>query len=142
MKRHALLAAAAAALVTPVALAGGTANPTERVQLQPLAASPVRATAVVGRHGRGTQVAVDVSKAPPHARVRAVLNAGTCFKRSASFADAGSARNNGDGRAHWTARILFHNGPVGWDTVADGGHILVLIINGKAAACGSIPGMS
>jgi hypothetical protein len=47
----------------------------------------------------------------------------------------------GDGRAHWTARILFHNGPVDWDTIADGGHILVLIVNGKAA-CGSIPGMS
>ena len=142
MRRHVLLAALAAVILTPVALAAGTATPTERIRLEPLAASPARATAVVGRHGRGSRVTVEVSKAPRHALVRAVLNAGTCHTRSASFASAGSARSDGAGRARWTAPILFHNSPLDWDTIADGDHVLVLIINGKAAACGAIPGMS
>ncbi|HZQ88544.1 MAG TPA: hypothetical protein VFA42_00900 [Gaiellaceae bacterium] len=142
MKQFAVVTATAGAIVTQVALAGGMANPTERVELRPLAASPVRATAVVGSDGRGTRAILDISKAPPHARVRAVLNAGTCRKRSASLAAAGSARSDGAGRAHWTARILVRNSAVDWNAVADGGHILVLVINGKAAACGSIPGTS
>lgn len=142
MKRNALLAALAVAILTPVALAADAATPTERVRLQPLGASPERATAVVGPHGRGTRVTVDVSKAPPHALVRAVLNAGTCRKRSTSFASAGSARSDGAGRARWNGPILFHYGQVDWDTIARGDHVLVLIIDGKTAACGAIPGMS
>jgi hypothetical protein len=120
MKRHALLTAAAAAIVTPVALAAGTPSPTERVRLQSLAASPVRATAAVGRHGRGSRVTVDVSQAPPRAHVRAVLNAGTCRsdapasptpdRHAPKVTDTGwrAGRNSGPARRGLTGREAPH----------------------------------
>jgi hypothetical protein len=130
-------------LVATLALDGAAAAaPTERVVLAPTAGAHVRASAVVGAAGSGTRVAFAVSKATPGTQVRAVLNAGTCKARSASFATAGGTRTNRLGHASWTSRLRFRGTDVRWSTASDGAHVLVLVVAGKPAACSAIPGMS
>lgn len=129
-------------LVATLALDGTAASPTERVILAPIAGAPVRASAVVGAAGSGTRVVFAASGAKPGAQVRAILNAGTCKARSASFATAGGTRADRRGHASWTSRLRFHGTDVRWSTVSDGAHVLVLVVSGKPAACGAIPGMS
>ena len=122
--------------------AGTAVSPTERVVLKPLAGAHVSAAAVVGEAGSGTRVAWTVTGARPHARLRAILNAGSCARHSASFATAGARGADDRGRARWVSRLRFHGADVSWSSVSDGSHVLVLIVDGKAAACGAIPGMS
>ncbi|HEY6960854.1 MAG TPA: hypothetical protein VI408_03090 [Gaiellaceae bacterium] len=140
MKLEPFATAAAAAAALVAATTGVAATPTERVILA--SGAHLSASAVVGSAGTGTRVAFTVSGARPHAELRAILNAGTCRRRSASFAAAGSARADSRGHAAWATRLRFHGGDVRWATVSDGAHVLVLIVNGKAAACAAIPGMS
>ncbi len=134
--------ALAVAVSLAVAGAASAATPTEGVILAPLAPSSIKAKAVIGQAGGGTRVSFTISGAPRRAPVRAVMNAGTCAKRSASFATAGSATTDAHGRAGWRASILFRNAPVEWPAVGDGSHVLVLVVRGEAVACGAIPGMS
>lgn len=121
---------------------GSAASPTERVVLKPFLGANVTAAAVVGAAGSGTRVAFTVSGTRPYAQLRALLNAGTCKTRSASFATAGGTRADTHGHAVWTTRLRFHGTDVRWSTVSDGAHVLVLIVDGRTTACGPIPGMS
>jgi hypothetical protein len=128
-------------LTTLLVVAAVAVSPTERMVLTPIAGAHVTAAAVAGAAASGTRTAFTVSGVRPHARLRAILNAGTCKARSASFATAGSARAGAGGRASWTARLRFHGTDVAWSSVSDGSHVLVLLVDGKPAACGAIPGM-
>jgi hypothetical protein len=128
---------ACALMLVPVAAA---ASRTERVVLVPIAGAHVKAAAVASASGSGTRVAF-ITRVKARAHVRAILLAGTCKMPSASFADAGGARADARGHANWTARLRFHRSDVAWATVSDGKHLLVLLVDGKAAACGVIPRM-
>ena len=108
------------------------------VALDPSAGAKIIASATVTAVAHGTQVTFDVSHVPPHAKLRAVLNAGSCAHPSASFADAGEATSSSAGRATWTSRITFRSMPVLWRDISGRGHVLILLVNGKAEACGSI----
>ena len=116
--------------------------PTEGVPLTALGGSGVTGKATAGAQLAGTRVVFRVRGISPNAAVRAIFQAGTCAKRSASFAAVGSVHADAGGQAKWSARVLFHGTPVSWQTAADGGHVLVVIAAGKAVACGVIPGMS
>lgn len=140
MPLRAFVSAAAAALV--LAGTGSAASPTEGVVLNPIGGAHLSASAVVGAAGSATRVAFTVSGTRPHAQLRAILSAGTCKRRSASFATAGARRGDSRGRAAWTSRVRFRGEDVRWSSVSDGAHVLVLLVDGKAAACGAIPGMS
>jgi Cu/Zn superoxide dismutase len=119
-------------LLAAAALALAAANPTETVQLGKLG------TVTAGQQGSGTLARFSLHGLPAGTRARAVLNAGTCKRPSASFAGAGSARVDPRGRAVWKAKV-----PVAWSIVADGGHVFRVVgANGKPLACGVVPGMS
>ena len=133
--------AVAAAVALVAAGAGSATSPTERVVLKPVAGAHLSASAIVGAAGSGTRVAFTVFGTRPHADLRAILNAGTCKTRSASFATAGGTRADTRGLAVWTTMLRFHGANVRWSTVSDGAHVLVVIIDSKTAACGTIPGI-
>jgi Cu/Zn superoxide dismutase len=132
-----------AILVVALATAGAAlaVNPTETVPLK-AAGSPVRGTVTAGAAGKGTRVVFKLRGLPANAAVRAVFQAGTCARPSASFAAAGSALADAKGVASWTGTIRFHGTPVSWKTAADGGHLIAVVVGGKVVACGVIPGMS
>jgi hypothetical protein len=74
-----------------VATAAFGANLTESVKLTAVGGSGVHGVATAGARGKGTQVRFVVRGLQPGAEVRAVMQAGTCAKSSASFAAAGRA---------------------------------------------------
>jgi hypothetical protein len=73
----------------------------------------------------------------PGSSVRAVVNAGTCRRPGASFLGAGGAQSGSTARAAWRANVR-----LAWSTAADGSHVVRVIVDGRAVACGAIPGMS
>jgi hypothetical protein len=132
-----------AILVVALATAGAAlaVNPTETVLLK-AAGSPVKGTVTAGAAGKGTRVAFKLRGLSANATVRAVFQAGTCARPSASFAAAGAAVADAKGLASWTGTIRFHSAPVSWKTAADGGHLIAVVVGAKVVACGVIPGMS
>jgi hypothetical protein len=126
-----------------LATASPAAAPVETVVLKPIA-STVKGTATVGVAATGTaaRARFALTGLRPGVLVRAVVQAGTCERPSASFAAAGTARATADGKARSSARVAIAGRPVSWSTISDGGHVVSVITEGRAVACGPIPGMS
>jgi hypothetical protein len=135
-----MLAAAEATLAAAAAI--GASNPTETVQLRPLAGSGVTGTVTAGARGAGTHAVFALRGLKPNTPVRALMQAGTCARTGASLASAGGAKAGASGTARWSANVLFRAQPVAWRIVADGGHVFRIVAGGRAVACGVVPGMS
>ncbi|HEY7398193.1 MAG TPA: hypothetical protein VH538_07825 [Gaiellaceae bacterium] len=142
MRSQTLLLCAAAAAAT-FATASLAASPVETVVLEPIASS-VKGTATVGVAGTGTtaRARFALTGVRPGALVRAVVQAGSCKRPSASLAAAGAARATAAGKARWSARVSIAGRLVSWIAIADGDHVVTVISDGHAAACAAIPGMS
>jgi hypothetical protein len=131
-----------AAVTLLLAAGAGAVNPTEGVALKAVAESGVAGKATAGARGAGTRVVFSIRGLAPGAKARAIMQAGTCKRSSASFAPVGSAAANASGTAQWSANVRFHGEPVGWATIADGAHVFQILAGGRVVACGVIPGMS
>ena len=118
-----------------------TRAPEESIRLRPLNGSRVTGTISYQAFGHGTAVWVRLRGATPSARVRVLLQAGGCARHGASFALAASGKANAAGALVANGQALFHGQPVGIRTVADGGHVFVVVSAGRASACAPIPGM-
>ena len=122
-----------------LAAAASAAVSYERVVFK---SSSVTGSAVIDPAASGTRVTFDLRGLKPHAAVRAVMQAGNCKRHGASFASVGSARAGANGKAKWSARVKIAGDSVPWSTINDHGHVLSLIVNGRAVACAPVPGMS
>jgi hypothetical protein len=141
MSRALFAVAVAVAVFAVAATAAFAINPTEGVKLSADAGSTVSGLATAGRRGKGTHVVFVVRGLQPGAKVRGVMQAGTCAKPSASFATAGSATADAKGVARWSAGVLFRGEPVAWSTISDGAHHFS-VVGVRRLACGVVPGMS
>ena len=141
MSRVLRTTAAGAVAFASVAATAFAHGPTEGVKLSAVGSSRVSGLATAGQRGKGTRVVFTVRGLQPGAKVRAVMQAGTCAKPGASFATAGKATANASGVARWSADVLFHGMPVAWSTISDGAHHFSIVGVGRLA-CGVVPGMS
>jgi hypothetical protein len=139
------IAATAVSSVGVLLSASGAAafSPTERVPLEPLSdSSRVHGSAVVGAHGAGTRASVSLSGLRRGTAVRVLLQSGTCRRHGASFAVLVSGRAGATGAFRATGAARFHGQPVGYGIVADGAHVITVVVAGRLVACGVIPGSS
>ena len=134
----ALVALAAAALAANVT----AANPTETVVFKQVAKSGVAGTATVGANGVGTKVSVRLTGLAPRAKATVLLRVGRYPKLSASFAKAVTATADARGVARASSAVRFRGKPVSFSVVADGDHVLTVVVGGRIVAYAEIPGMS
>jgi hypothetical protein len=123
--------------------AATAATPTEGVLFRPVGKSGVAGKAELGANGIGTRVSVRITGLAPGATARVLLRTGPWPRLSASFATAvGSVKADAKGVARATSAIRFRNEPVSWRIVADGDHVLTVVVGGRVVAYAGIPGMS
>jgi hypothetical protein len=123
--------------------AATAANPTEGVLFKPVAKSGVAGKAELGAHGVGTRVSVRLTGLAPGATARVLLHTGRYPRLSASFATAvGRITADARGVARASSAVRFRNEPVSWRIVADGDHVLTVVVGGRVVAYAPIPGMS
>lgn len=132
--------AALAALAVVLSDAVGAAKPVT-ASLKPLAASRVSGTVSLAAAGRGTTVTLTVRGLPPWTVAYARLHAGTRITQlSASAARLPDLRADARGTARATGRVLFRGRePVQLSAIADGEHIVVVVVRGRIVAYGLIP---
>lgn len=135
---------AVAVLVAAFAAGSARANyaPTEGVLFKPVNKSGVTGRAELGANGIGTKVSVRITGLRPGAAARVLVRVGRYPKLSASFAKAAVARADAKGVARASSAVRFRNEPVSWDVIADGDHVLTVVVDGKLVAYAEIPGMS
>lgn len=126
-----------------LAAAGGAveAKPYERILFR----SPTaQGDAVVASTGDTTaaRVTVTLRRLKPGASVSILLRAGTCKQPSASLTRVLAGTADAAGSLRKSARVVFRGEPVPFSTIADGLHTLSVVVNGRTAACTSVPGMS
>jgi len=141
MSRPIRIALLASALVATLATAAAASNPTETVVFKPIAGSGVKGTATLGANGIGTRVSVRLTGVAPGATARVLVRVGQYPNLSASFAKAVYAKSNPNGVARASSAVRFRNQPVSWSIVADGDHVLTVVVDGKLVAYAEIPGM-
>jgi hypothetical protein len=139
---RALIAVLAAAVVAVAAASALAAPPlAEGVAFKPVAKSGVAGTGVVRQNGIGTAVVVRLTGLKPGSTARVLLRTGRYPKLSASFATAVTAKADARGRARASSAIRFRNEPVAFNVVADGHHVLTVVVNGRIVALAEIPGL-
>lgn len=136
--RFSLVAVLVAAVVAASALAYA---PTEGVIFKPVGKSGVAGRAELGANGIGTKVRVQLTGLRPGATARVLVRYGRYPKLSASFAKAVYAKADAKGVARASSAVRFRNEPVAWGVIADGDHVLTVVVDGKLVAYAEIPGM-
>jgi hypothetical protein len=143
MSRAVRTLALAVAVLALAATATAAANPTEGVLFKPVAKSGVTGKAELGANGVGTRVSVRITGLAPGATARVLLRTGPWPKLSASFATAvGAIKADARGVARGSSAVRFRNEPVSWQIIADGDHVLTVVVGGRVVAYAGIPGMS
>lgn len=132
-----------AALAAVVAVSGAAANyaPTEAVLFKPVAKSGVTGRAELGANGVGTKISVRITGLRPGATARVLVRTGRYPRLSASFARAVVAKADAKGVARASSAVRFRNEPVSWGVIADGDHVLTIVVDGRLVAYAEIPGM-
>ena len=131
----AVVAAAFAASAAAVA-------PTETVVFKPVANSGVKGTATLGANGIGTKVSVRLIGLKPGAKATVLVRTGRYPRLGASFAKAAVATADARGAARASSAVRYRDEPVSWSVIADGDHVLTVIVGGRVVAYAEIPGMS
>ena len=132
-----------AAVAATLLATGAAANyaPTEAVLFKPVAKSGVTGRAELGANGIGTKVSVRITGLRPGATARVLVRTGRYPKLSASFAKAVFAKADAKGVARASSAVRYRNEPVSWGLIADGDHVLTVVVDGKLVAYAEIPGM-
>ena len=144
MSRHTLrvgtatLAVVAALVLAPLAAA---VNPYVHVSLRQRGGSGVTGSAVVAAKSDGTRVTLTLYGLAPKSAVRALLNAGTCAKPSASFTLIVSAKATAAGGVSSAAQLALGGKQVSFFDVADGEHVIRITAGSQVVACGAVPAM-
>ena len=137
MKKFALISTVIAAALIAVVVA--TAASGRQFRLQPVGASNVRGTGTVRSLGAETGLSLALRGFPGAKKFHIVMNAGTCSHRSTSVDALGDGKSRPDGTAR-TASLIRHRGmPLAFKKVADGRHVIAIILGTKTVACGAIP---
>jgi len=133
----------AAALATIAVTAAGAATPplAEGVTFKSVAKSGVVGSGTVTANGIGTGVTVRLTGLKPNSTARVLLRTGRYPQLSASFAKAVNVKADGSGRGRASSAIRFRNEPVGFPIVADGRHVLTVVVDGRIVAVAEIPGL-
>lgn len=138
-------AGAALAVVAAAAALAGQAlafDPATSASIAPLPGQKAKGNASVTAAGSGTSIGVQLTGLAPKAAVSVLFKSGTCKKQSASFAGVAQGAADAKGAFSGGGPLTFRGGPLGFNSVADGKHVLVVVAAGKQVACGVIPGMS
>ncbi len=134
--------ALAVALLAVGATSAAALNPTEGVVFKPVAKSGVTGKADLGANGIGTRVSVRITGLAPGATARVLVRTGRWPKLSASFATAVRAvKADARGVARASSAVRFRDEPVSWRIIADGDHVLTVVVGGRVVAYAPIPGM-
>jgi hypothetical protein len=135
-----LVATVVTAVAATTASASGPAL-AEGVAFKQIARSGVAGTGTVTQNGIGTRVAVRLNGLEPGSTARVLLRSGRWPNLSASFARAVTVKADASGRARGTSAIRFRNEPVAFNIVADGHHVLTVVVSGRVVAQAEIPGL-
>lgn len=133
-----------AIVVAAVAATGASATGpalAEGVSFKPIARSGVAGTGTVSQNGVGTRVAVRLTGLKPGSTARVLLRSGRWPNLSASFAKGVTVKADASGRARGASALRFRNEPVAFNIVADGYHVLTVIVSGRVVALAEIPGL-
>jgi opacity protein-like surface antigen len=133
---------AVAVVAAAFAAGASAAAPVETVLFKPVAKSGVAGSATVGANGIGTKISVRLKGLAPGAKATVLLRVGRYPKLSASFAKGVVATADARGVARASSAIRYRSEPVSFSVVADGDHVLTVIVGGRVVAYAEIPGMS
>ena len=139
MKGSVLSFAAALAAGLAAAAVAFAAPPQRDFRLQPVGGSRVHGTATVRSLGAETGMELVLTGLPKGKKFRVLLNAGSCARRSASFTLLGIAAAGPKGVAHYSSLVRSNGAPMSFKSIADGKHVIAVVVGKKTVACGSIP---
>jgi hypothetical protein len=106
------------------------------------AGSQVHGFATLTAHSGGSMASFRLRGLPPAGVATAYLRAGTCSDQthlSASSAFIANMRATLSGTVSISKPVSYHGTPVRLAVVTDGGHVLVVSLGNRLAACGNIP---
>jgi hypothetical protein len=130
----------AAALAAGLTTAGvAFAAPQRDFRLGPVGGALTAGTATVKSVGLETAMELTLTGLPKGKFFRVVLNAGTCAHQSASVAPLGGASARANGTARYSSLMRRNGAPIAFKTIADGKHVIAIVVGTKTVACGSIP---
>jgi hypothetical protein len=138
-----LVLAAFAALITTLAI---PAPPAAAQSILTAPITPVGGSSVLGNLSAAPDnqgnafITVNLAGLPAGGTVDVNLNAGTCAQPSATVLRLFTLRANDVGQTTANAPVIVPQGtPMPFATLADGNHVVVVIGEGPALACGAVP---
>jgi hypothetical protein len=121
-----------------VAVAVATAAPERTFAVSPMGGSKVKGTATLKSLGEETGMTLALRGLPRDKKFRVVLNTGTCARRTAGTL-LGIAAADKNGVARYASLVRRNGAPIAFKSIADGKHVIVVVVSKKTVACGSIP---
>jgi hypothetical protein len=130
------LALAAGLVVAAVAVA---APPQRDFSLHAVGGSRVTGDATLKSLGMESGIQVVVTGLPKNKKFRLVLTTGTCARRNVKVTLLGIASADRRGIANYASLVRSSGAPINFASIADGKHVITIVIAKKTLACGSIP---
>jgi hypothetical protein len=136
MKKLALISTVLAALL--LAAVAVAALPQRDFSVSPRGGSKVKGTGTVKSVGAETGMTLALRGLPRDKKFRVVLNTGTCAHRTAGTL-LGIAAADKNGVSRYSSLVRRNGAPIAFKSVADGKHVIVVVVSKKTVACGPIP---
>jgi hypothetical protein len=124
-----------AAVLTAVAVA---ATPERDFRVKPAGGSKVTGTGILKSAGIETGLQLSLTGLPRGKKFRVVLNTGTCGRRATSIL-LGIGTSGKNGVAHYSSLVRRNGAAMAFRSVADGKHVVTIVVSTKTLACGAIP---
>jgi hypothetical protein len=130
------LALAAGLVAAAVALA---ALPEREFSVHGLGGSRIDGDATLRSLGTETGMELVLTGLPRGKKFRVVLTTGSCARRSAKVTLLGIATAGPNGLARYASLVRRNGAPIAFRSIADGKHVITVVVSKKTLACGSIP---
>jgi hypothetical protein len=126
-------------LAAGLAAAAFAATPERDFRVNPTGGSRVTGTGTLRSAGIETGMQLMLTGLPKKTTFRVVLRTGTCARRSATSTLLGIASAGANGSARYSSLVRRNGAPMRFEAVADGKHVVTIVVKLKTLACGAIP---
>jgi hypothetical protein len=128
-----------AVLAAGLAAVAVAATPERDFKVKPLGGSHVTGTGTLRSAGIETGLQLMLTGLPRNKRFRVELHTGTCARRSATTTLLGIATAGSNGTARYSSLVRRNGAAISFASVADGKHVVTIVMKTKTLACGAIP---
>ena len=128
-----------AVLAAGLAAVAAAATPQRDFKVLPVGASHVTGTGTLRSAGIETGLQLMLSGLPRNRKFRVLLHTGTCARRSATSTVLGIATSGSNGTARYSSLVRRNGAAMSFASVADGKHVVTVVVKTKTLACGAIP---